>query len=147
MSVIPFENWTPTTTDKVLIDVPKVIDILTTGVSNDHISLRTRDHFRNHYMINQNCCPTNTLQQKTQKITIAGHRFIRIFTILMLSPLGIWHGPFFLQTWNPFNYQWFVWLKCAQWFWRRFSNFNAFSFFLFRYNLPLKRCMTFHWSH
>ena len=153
MSVILFdENWTQTTTDKVLIDVPKVIDILTTGVSNDHVTLRARDHICNHYLIIHNFCTTNTLQQKPQKITKAGHRFIRIFTISMSSPLGIRHGPSFIQTWNHFNYRnnnlFKVWLKCAQWFWRRFSNFiNALLFFLFKYNLPLKRCVTFHWSH
>ena len=60
---------------------------------------------------------------------------------LIISP---WKraGPFFWTNLNPLYSRMFcakVWLKLAQWFWRRrFLNFvNVFS--LFRYYLPLEK--------
>jgi hypothetical protein len=47
-----------------------------------------------------------------------------IFTLLLVSPLGEGQSPSVEQTWVPFPKDDLrqVWLKFAQWFWRRFLN-------------------------
>ena len=70
-----------------------------------------------------------------------------IFAIWKLSPFEKGCGPSFEQTLIPFTQESFelcqIWLKLAQWFWRRYLNFiNVFS--LFHKYLPLEKGVTLH---
>ena len=78
-----------------------------------------------------------------------------IFAISLISPLGkgLALHLYKLQSSSPKEELYSVWLKLAQWFWRRFLNFiNVFSLFL--YYLPLRtgwgpsfeQTFTCHWS-
>ena len=59
-------------------------------------------------------------------------KFCNVFCYFVISSLGKGQGPSFEQIWIHPR----VWLKLAQWFWRRFQNFvNICS--LFRNYLPL----------
>ena len=69
----------------------------------------------------------------------------RIFTISLLSPLGKGRALHLnkLESPSPKDALCHVWLKMAEWFWRRFFNFvNVFS--LFCNYLPLEKGVALH---